>query len=232
MKSIKMLGLVVLTALTTMAIGAAAPAIAEPTGLCGEDVNPCESVVTHVHETSVGKAKLLTSVLTVECEVLFLGDVTEGAPAVIKGTYTYSGCSSGCTIKEENGPAVIEFLKEGHETASVTGGGLGRLTCPLFGVECAYKLSGLKGQAKGPLLATQKNGEVTFTEQALTKEGGLSCPSSAKLDIKTTPLTATYIQGQMRCDSDINAMLTNPTGSLYICGSLDGVSGTWKLINR
>src|SRR5690349_18166963 len=59
---IKMLGPAVLAALLVMAFAGASSAMAEPTTLCSADENPCseKSVVLHVHETSVGKALLLT----------------------------------------------------------------------------------------------------------------------------------------------------------------------------
>jgi hypothetical protein len=194
-KPIKMFGLAALAALMAMAFVGAGSAVAEPTELCTEDAEPCLSRTTSVHETSVGKAKLLASP-EVQCNVLFESlKVGEGGePQVIEGHFTYTNC--GCTVKEKAGTtAKINVLKEGHETASVTGEAEIIVTC--FGIECTYKGTGLKGTAKGPLLSTEANGEVNLSEQEVTGKGAF-CPSKGKLDIKTTPLAATYIVRQWK----------------------------------
>jgi len=201
-KAIKMIGLAALTALMAMAFVGASSAMAESTALCSADESPCKegNVVAHVHEESVGKAKLLSSVGTTECNVLFLGDAAEameeGAALGITGSFTYTNCELGgssCTATEEGGPSSLQVLRTGHETAKVTGEGLVHLVCSGF-IDCSYNGTGLSGTAKGPLLSTQKNGEVTLSEQTTTKEaGGFLCPKTAKLDITTTPLTATYV---------------------------------------
>jgi hypothetical protein len=200
-KAIKMFGLAVLAALMAMAFVGATSAMAEATQLCGHDGSPCESL-RHVHETSTGpgassKAVLLTSIGNTECNVLYLGNVTSsGAPVVIKGSFTYTNCTLGgssCTATEENGPTEIKVLRTGAETAEVTGEGLVHVVCSGF-IDCSYNGTGLKGTAKGALISTQANGEVTLSEQATTKEaGGFLCPKTAKLDIATTPLSKTYI---------------------------------------
>ena len=199
MKAIKMIGLAALMALMAMAFVGATSAMAENTALCSADENPCaeKNEIESVHETSVGTAKLLSSVGTTECNVLFSNTETElGAPLILTGNFTYTNCELGgssCTATEEKGPAEIEVLKEGHETAKVTGKGLVHLVCSGF-IDCSYNGTGLVGTAKGPLLSTQKNGEVTLSEQSTTKEaGGFLCPKTAKLDITTTPLSTTYI---------------------------------------
>jgi hypothetical protein len=87
-----------------MAFVGASAAIAEPTVLCSKEAKEAQCTeVTHVHETSIGKAILKSSLMTVECTALFLGDTVEGsaAPLIIKGAYTYSSCSNSCTVKEE-----------------------------------------------------------------------------------------------------------------------------------
>jgi hypothetical protein len=201
MKAIKMIGLTALLALLAMAFVGATSAMAESTALCTADETECAlaNLTESVHETSVGKAKLLTSLGTTECNVLFSGSVEEtGNPLVIEGSFTYTNCTFGgssCTATEESGPAEIKVLKEGHETGKVTGEGLVHLVCG-SSIDCSYNGTGLVGTAKGPLLSTQTNGEVTLSEVATTKEtGGFLCPKSAKLDITTTPLSATYISG-------------------------------------
>jgi RHS repeat-associated protein len=192
----------ILAGLLAIALLGASAAMAEKTALCSVDENPCKAIhaITHVHETSVGKAKLLTILGNVECDALFLGDTVTGteAPLLIEGNLTYTNCKlggSGCTATEENGPAEIKVLKEGHEKAKVTGEYLVHVKCG-SSLDCSYTAVGLAGTAKGPLLSAQTpdNGEVTISEQSLTKEvGGFLCPKTTKLDITTTPLIATYI---------------------------------------
>src|SRR5262249_35407352 len=187
-----MLGLAALAALLAMAFVGASSAMAEKTVLCSNDSETSCTAVTSVHETSVGKAKLLATP-RVECDVLFestsVGE--EAAPQVIEGHFTYTNC--GCTVRERAGTtASLEILKEGHETASVVGEALVEVNC--FGIVCTYKGEGLKGTAKGPLLSTETNGEVNLSEQEVRGSGSF-CPSRGKLDIKTTPLSATYITG-------------------------------------
>lgn len=194
MKPIKMLGLAALAALMGMAFLGAGSAMAETTALCGADEEECASPVTHVHEaTLVGRqAVLKTSIITVECDVLFLGDALSesGKPLVIHGEFSYTNCG-GCTVTEENGPSEIKALKEGHETGSVTGEGLVHVECT--GFNCRYNGVGLKGTAKGPLLSAETNGEVSLVKKAVNKESGLFCPSTSELTITTTPLEPTYV---------------------------------------
>jgi hypothetical protein len=139
-----------------------------------------------------GKAKLLGSP-RVECNVLFSSTTVGalGAPQIIKGHFTYTNCTGCGHVQELEGTtAEIEVLRTGHETASVTGEAEILVTC--FGIECEYTGEGLAGTARGPLLATQANGEVALSEQVVHGLGSF-CPPNAKLDILMTPLTATYI---------------------------------------
>jgi hypothetical protein len=199
-KAIKIIGLAALTALMAMAFVGASSAMAETTALCKVDETPCEAEnqVDSLHETSVGKAKFLTSLFTTECNALFSGTVATklANPLVISGNFTYTNCKLGesiCTLTEENGPAEIKVLKEGHETAKRTLEYLVHLKCGTS-IDCSYTGTNLVGTVKGPLLSTLTTGEVTFSEQAATKEaGGLLCPKTSKIDITTTPLSATYI---------------------------------------
>jgi len=184
------------------------------------ELNERNNFVSHVHETTPAghKAILKTSLLTIECEVLFLGDVsTSGrlAAAGVKlaitglhdvgppliGAFVYSNCNNNCTAIEENGPPTIEVLKTGHETAEVTGEGLVHVKCG-SSIDCSYNGVGLKGTAKGPLLAKKNekgevenpNGEVSLVAQSTAKEtGGFLCPKTSELTITTTPLEAVYI---------------------------------------
>jgi len=199
-----MIGLTALTALLAMAFAGATSAMAESTSLCKADESPCSAAnqIGSVHEESVGKSKLLTSLGITECNVLFSGTITTklANPLVISGAYTWTNCKLGestCTVTEATANAEIKVLKEGHETATSTVNVGFQVGCPGF-IECTFVSAGLKGTAKGPLLSAQvpDNGEVTQLETILNKvAGGFLCPKSVKLDITTTPLTATYISG-------------------------------------
>jgi hypothetical protein len=182
-----------------MAFAGAGSAMAESTELCALDPGtaptaPCPEgeAITSVHETSVGKAKLLANP-RVECNVLFSSTSVgaAAAPQVIEGHFTYTNC--GCTVREVTGTtAVIKVLRTSHETATVTGEAEISVNC--FGIVCTYNGEGLEGTAKGPLLSAQvpDNGEVSLQEQVVTGSGSF-CPSEGKLDIVTTPLTAVSI---------------------------------------
>jgi hypothetical protein len=202
-RSLKMFGLAALAVLMAMAFVGASSAMAENTTLCSTDPAGSCTAIAHVHAVSVGKAKLLSSIGTSECNALFSGNVTKAGvdPLVIEGGFTYTNCEfngGSCTAKEENGPAEIKVSKEGHETAKVTGEGLVHLVCG-SSINCSYNGTNLVGTAKGPLLSTQENGEVTLSEQAVTKEvGGLLCPKIAKLDITMSPLSATYLTAESK----------------------------------
>jgi hypothetical protein len=201
-KPIKMFGLAILAALMGMAFAATSSALAENTALCAADEAACAEPVEHVHEETLsgaGQAVLLSSSLTVKCDVLFLGDTLAGvpndagtSPLIIHGSFTYSNCNNSCTATEENGPAEIKVLKEGSELAKVTGEGLVHLVCSGF-INCRYNGTGLKGHGLGPLTSSETNGSTTLSEQTTNKESGALCPSTAKLDITTTPLEPTYI---------------------------------------
>jgi len=203
MKTIKTIGLAALTALMAMAFVGAGSAMAEETQLCTTDTSPCSAPTTSIHAISVGRAKLLTSLGTVECNVLFESTSVGAlaAPQVIKGNFTFSNCELvgvECEAKEQNGPAELLVLKEGHETAAVTGEGLVKVECGKTLI-CAYTGERLKGTAKGPLLSAQipDNGEVSLSGQELIKEAGSGfiCPKTAKLDIAASPLVPVYISG-------------------------------------
>jgi hypothetical protein len=206
MKPIKMFGLAALVALMAMAFVSISSAMAETTALCSADpgtgsFEKCAggNLITHVHETQglFELVKVLNNVINVECNVLFLGDTvfeSLSSPLVIQGSFTYSSCNSSCTITEVGGPHFRTILKLGHETADVTDESEMQVKCSLF-LNCTYNGEGLKALAKGSLLSFEPRGEVRIERQELHKVGGGLCPSTAKLDIVTTPLSATYIAG-------------------------------------
>ena len=228
MKPIKMLGLAALMALLAM-VASAPSAMAEgKTALCTSEGEPegkeggeeevengCLAI-EHVHEVS-SSMTLLSSSGNVTCSVLFLGD-TESVPAsplIIEGNFTYTGCkrngSENCTVTEENGPAYVAVLRQAHETATVTGKGEVRVKCGIF-INCVYNSEGVEGTAKGPLLSSETNGDILLDNQEVNKVSGL-CPSTAKLDITTTPLEASYI---------VNPAVTLP----FLCGYV-GLNHGW-----
>lgn len=199
MKPIKTFGLTTLMALTTMAFAGVSSATAESTALCREDRSVCGggATVTHVHAVTVAGTKAtLLSAVKVECDGLFLGTAESGlaSPLEVFGEVTYSNCTSGCTVTEENGPAEVKVLKSGHELASVTFKLLLHVVCSGF-MNCRYSGEGLSGYFKGPLLSSAGNGEFTAEKQPVTRESGVLCPSKGEIDIVGTPLDALYITG-------------------------------------
>jgi len=224
MKPIKMLGLAALAALMAMAFVGASSAMAEPAVLCTGDGSGCGAV--HVHETSTSKGKLLAGSITVECDVLFLGDAagvrSEGP--LISGNFTYANCGS-CEATEENGPSEIEVLKTGHETSEVTGEGLVHVNCS--GLNCRYIGESLIGTGKGPLLSKEANGEVSISEKSTEKESGLFCPATSKLDLTTTPLSATYIGHGLNYCIEVE----HPGNGAYETSCLsEKVNGNYELV--
>jgi hypothetical protein len=174
---------------------------ASATSLCNADEETCAAAnqPTSVHEASVGKAKLLTSIGTVECDALFSSTkvgLGGGTVQAVTGNLTYSSCTLGgssCTATEENSPTELKVERTGAETSKVTGEGLVHVKCGTS-LDCSYTGTGLEGTGKGPLISTQKNGEVTLSERKTTKEaGGFLCPKESKLDLTTSPLSAIYI---------------------------------------
>src|SRR6185295_3055899 len=184
--------LAVLAAIAAAMFAAPTIANAEETALCGSDLEKCSSPITHVHETSIGFALLLSTFATVECSALFLGDALNkgvGSPLIVKGNFSYT-CESGCTATEENAPAEIEVLREGAELAVVTGEGLVHVVC---GLNCRYNGVELEAHALGALEAANGKGEVTIEGAVVNKESGFLCPSTSELDVVFEPLQKTYI---------------------------------------
>jgi hypothetical protein len=168
------------------------------TQLCMADESPCAAgnVISHVHEESAAAgATLLSSLGNVTCTALYLGDsLGLGAPLVLHGHFSYSGClrnGSSCTVKEVSTSALIEVLRTAAEWASVTFNYEVNMHCGLF-INCTYDGENLTGSSKGALSAPT-NGESSTSEASLHHVGGGICPETLKLDIRMTPLLATYI---------------------------------------
>jgi hypothetical protein len=189
MKPSKMFGLVAFAVLIA-ACCTASSVMAEEAEFCEADETPCSKPTFHIHlEVPKGhKSVLKTNLLTIECNALTLLEV--GAPT-IDFTFNWGGCTSGCTITEENGPGELNISWEAHETASVVGEFLFHVSCT--GMNCRYNGVGLKGVATGPLLSTLEGGEIAITEQTLNKESGTFCPSTSKLTFAVKPLGWIYI---------------------------------------
>jgi hypothetical protein len=198
MKSIKTLGLAAFAALMAMASLGASSAIAGNTELCMADESPCAAgnAIAHVHEETVAGAPvtMLTSLGNITANALFLGlTLGLGAPLVIHGNFTYTGAlrnGNACTITEVSASALIEVLRTAAETATITPEFEINVHCGPF-INCTYNGGG-QGTAKGPLLAAP-NGESSTSEAVMHHVGGGICPETFKLDIRMTPLLATYI---------------------------------------
>jgi hypothetical protein len=196
MRAIKVVSVGLIAAMVGMGVLGVSSAAAESTALCKEDVEVCPegAIIEHIHGTTIGKAKLLTSILTIECDILSLGDVEGsalGSPLVFVGVNTYTNCSSGCTITHLTETGVIEVLKTGHETAQLTGESELEVNCS--SIHCVYNGEGAEGTGRGPLLSPEANGDVTVVEREIHKVKGLFCPAVAKADFSSTALEPTYI---------------------------------------
>lgn len=200
-KPVKMFGLAVLTALMAMAFTGASPAMAESTSFCSVDpgtgakeVCPAGKLITHLHAVTaeILPAVVLTSLFDVECNVLYLADTTAelASPLILEGTFTYSNCTEGCVVTEENGPSEITLLKLGHDKADANLENLMHVKCS--GLDCYYKGGGMKGVFKGALLPFIGE-EDEFGEAKLVKEKGLFCPTEAFLDLLIFSLSTFYI---------------------------------------
>jgi hypothetical protein len=191
-KRVKVLGSLAAVAAFAMALLGPSTAMGETTALCKADESPCNSAVSHVHYLSQDM-EVESPEMTYKCDALFLGTVYElGAPQAIEGKFTYTNCNGDCSRTEENGPAVLNFLKTGHELAEGTGESLVHINCPGF-FNCNYTLENVTGNIKGPLLSSEKNGEIRFEKTLLTHESGVLCPSEAFLSATFVPLSPTYI---------------------------------------
>jgi hypothetical protein len=233
MRSLKMFGLAALMALMAMAFVGASSAMAEETALCKADEEPCQESnwVSSIHEE--GKASILFNGISDECNVLFSGTAEPFAEMaeVVKGNFTYSGCTNSCTMTEENGPAELEALKAGHEEDIITYKYLLHVNC-LGSVNCRFTGAGLKGLGLDALL-TGGTGMVSIIGQEMTKESGSLCPTKVVLDITTKPLSAIYIQKpEMKCVARANGLYSTQSSSTTCTGALAGLTGSFELSPR
>jgi hypothetical protein len=212
---IKMLGLAATAALAVMAFVGSSSAMGEgATWLCKNETGTC-SQVTHVHFLSVvknasnehvdGRGKLVGGGITVECQLLVLGEVISNGtnPAKIKSKLHYTDCTNGCEVTGLNGeleiPGVIDVLRLGTgQLADVTGLEFEvKLRCP-FVFTCDYNAEGLTGHGS-PLNNVAGNiPHVTYTNATvnLTSKlaGPFNCPSTGALTALLKSLELFYIR--------------------------------------
>jgi hypothetical protein len=154
--------------------------------------------------TDAKAARLASGFPTVECEILFAGDVlgqtlvTNGPVRINVLEYNYTNCNNGCTLTiKELGTLLI--LRTAAELTEVKGDNFKlKFDCPFF--ECDYNSSGLTGHGLGPLKAdTGGKGHVTYSAQEVNLEQDLfspfgSCPAHTFLDALFQSLVPIYIR--------------------------------------
>lgn len=191
-----------LVALTGVAVVGVSSANANgPTALCKTDESPCggANMISHLHETSKTSVRFLSSVMTIECKVLRLGDAVKngegnplGNPLVVKFRTTYSNCNNSCEVSEvEEESSEYRYLRTGSNRAKVTVNETTHFHCST--IDCTVNGEGVEGEDLDPLISTEENGSDVFTEQKLNLVSGLFCPKAFFLDLTTTPLTKRYV---------------------------------------
>ena len=187
-----------------------------PTAVCAaepvteEGVERC-SAVYQLELASIEKAKFLSNITTVECDVSFLGTESNSESVVFTGKFTYSNCGS-CEVIEENGPSALEVSWTSYEEATVTGKGLLKISCGEK-LSCSFSATGMEATAVGALSAANKTGEMSFVKQKLAPESGGLCPEEASIDLamESSYYIATAKLITMRClIGFINTFLNNP----------------------
>ena len=168
----------------------------------------------------------LTNLGNVSCNSLFLGDsLGLGAPLVIHGHFTYSGCvrlgSEACMVTEVSTDSLISVKKTSHESAEITGTGEVNVHCGSF-INCTYNGEGLKATAIGPLLSSFENGEVVLLKQAPKHTSGSLCPETAELDIETVPLEKVFFASATakKTENTITSQLCKADESLCAAGNV------------
>jgi hypothetical protein len=200
MRLIKMFGFAALVAIAAMALVGATSAMAESTAICeGSDPggSTCPgSEASHLHfaTSSSEPALILSSIVNVACQVLYLGNTLGlGAPLIIHGNFTYSKCETesggACTATELSSSALIEFLKNGSEKAEVTYNAEVLVECGAL-IHCVYNGAGQKWVGVGSL----GTDNMSETKTTLNKVSGFLCPKTASLDIWLGALTKLYIR--------------------------------------
>jgi hypothetical protein len=221
-RTIKLIGLAAIAAISAMAFVGVSSAMAGSTLLCENNTAALEPTlaecgeVKEIHSTTVkfennawvaGKAKLLGS-STIECNILVKGTRTSGAltagAAEFEAELIYTSCNFGCTVTDSstggNPQGTILVLKTAKELASVTGDNfMIYLKCP-FIYKCHYNASGLTGHGLQPEPAHNSTGKghVTYSGATVTLLEELSspftCPTTGSLHGLFQSLTPLYIR--------------------------------------
>ena len=180
------------SAMACISVSAASAEIA----FCATDQTLCSSPISHIHLVTSGKMKLKSSLPTIECTGLYLGDVLKNGsgvalsnPLIVHGTLTYSSCNNFCSLVEEGGGLKTLSGNADSRLLIITYQNLVNVNCPF--INCNYTSEGLEGHFLDALTSTLANGSAVITEQGIEKESG-SCPEEAFLTTTTTPLSATY----------------------------------------
>lgn len=197
-----MFGLAALAAVAAMAFVGASSAMAGTSAICETNEEPCQAanLVTHVHFVDPA-AKLLTTPITVTCNALFLGDalgLVSGGPAVVHGSFTYTGCNSTCTATDLKGGLLL-VLRTAAGLAEVTGDGFEVAVKCAGLIECEYDGQGLVGHGLSANLADVGGtaGSVIVNNQTVHPTGNkltnIICPDPAKLDANFVSLEDIFI---------------------------------------
>ena len=192
-----MLAVAAVTAIGAMGFVGASPATARTTALCEINESPCLAEVEHVHFVD-SAARLLTNVLTITCEALFLGDVlglVTNGPVLVHGSFTYSNCNNGCTFTDLHGGLLL-MLRTAANLGEATGDGFEIILHCAGVIECEYDLQGLVGHVLGAELPAT-SGHISISQQSLHRTGNpltnLICPEPAKLDVDFESLEDLYL---------------------------------------
>jgi hypothetical protein len=195
MKLVKIIGLGIVAAITSMALVGVSPAMAENTALCKADQEPCaaENQITEVHYVA-DDILIHTSTMDYECDALLSATVLKlGAPQVLDASsLQYTSCNQGCT-RTVKSLGTFSVLRTKTELADITGNGFEIYVKCGFLIDCTYAFKELTGVVSGPLL-TGGNGRITYEEAGLLKLGGFACPTVAKLTALFEALSPTYVK--------------------------------------
>jgi hypothetical protein len=180
-----------------IALLGAPSAMAESTVLCSNNEGGAQTCaagnqVGTVHY--VGTVQALTSLGNVACTALFSGTAgVLASPLDLHGNFSYSGCTTGCILREGSGSALLKLLKTNATEGTLTGENFVlEIECTLS-INCSYSFGTASGRVTSANLPTTA-GQMLMTEQALTKTIGFLCPSTAKLDMSLTSLTDVYVK--------------------------------------
>lgn len=186
MKSMKMLGLLVIGAMAAMAFIGAGTASA--TKLCSVNTSPCPAGNTYGKGTSIKtqlvsgtKSVMSSGFVTITCtESTMSGKTTnEGGAGAVTGeisSVTWKNCTSGlgsCTTSALKTPWSAEITGSGGNGTMSVKGAAGKFTCG--GTTCEYEASKVSLSVSGGNPAKAKASNVSFTKIG----GGFLCSSTA-----------------------------------------------------